>query len=408
MPPAPIDVRRGSKPSVAESEGRDTGAVHSVLHRASLTGRVEDEGGQGLVGAKVVFEYAGPETGPAATTDADGRFGLSSPLPDGPLDLVARTTDGRFAVLRGVFAGDTNCLIKVADAPQIRGRVSTPEGQGIPGAEVALRSYQQGEHASRTTSTLTDAEGLYALRGTALLPGEAGAVFLDVNAEGFAPSRDDLARWGELRRFRPDDVLEHDVLLGRGRRLSGRVVMDLDDRPGAGADVVLHRRLGSGVHRIVDEHGITRTQSSPLGPEVLMRTVADEDGRFCLDGVPRESDARDDHRYILEAGVDGHPRAGMEVPPGGYLDIELRVLPGIRLTGRVLDPTGEALTGAWVSLRVRTARMVWIQINGSFSGECGLENAWSPGKGEGNLRALSDPDGRFAFPPVPAPVLNSS
>ncbi|MEM7308094.1 MAG: sigma-70 family RNA polymerase sigma factor [Planctomycetota bacterium] len=135
-----------------------------------------------------------------------------------------------------------------------------------------------------------------------------------------------------------------DLVLAPGGTLAGRV-LGPDGAPLAGAEVV----IGGEDHLRHSPDDLARMGPEPYGWSPRTRT--DADGRFRLDGV--EAGER-----VLWAGARGRYwtwLADLDVPVGEAIDVGDLRLTALRredrITGRVVDPTGEPLAGYrfWVS-----------------------------------------------------------
>jgi thiol-disulfide isomerase/thioredoxin len=124
--------------------------------------------------------------------------------------------------------------------------------------------------------------------------------------------------------------------------VSGRV-LDEQDRPIAGAKVAL---------------GFGDAGGSAMSGDPAHAATTDARGEYAIRSVPRRfPDGRPCHVFVVVtkdgyAGVDS-PR--VELPPGTdesprVLD-PIRLAPGFSLSGRVVDPQGRPVAGAWVDVR---------------------------------------------------------
>ncbi len=292
-------------------------------------GRVEDPKGQPVEGAEV--RVLGSATGDrsllpsteSATSGPGGGFSL--PAPDGAtlearhpgfspgratLDFAARSS--RRVVVKLGAAGGRN-----AAAP-IEGKVLSG-GAPVEGALVTARALRRGgpgpAEETVAAQATSDAEGRFTLREAS-----PGRHLLSASREGYTQVRAVVARPGE------DPVIE----LSRGGTLSGSVREGRTGAPLAAFRVEV-RRGGRGWKLLVG-----------------VATVVDATGRFEIRDLPPGP-------VVVSASAPGHlPSAEIEatVPPHpGVAEVELRLDPGGRVSGRVTDrTTGEPLPGARIAL----------------------------------------------------------
>jgi protocatechuate 3,4-dioxygenase beta subunit len=399
----PVPPPRAADGSVA--------APPEVLEPGALWGFVLDSAGQGLKAEVRVVPAKGLK---AVSTDDDGRFDIRGELPPGPFSVYAKTPAGDAAHADEIFADASPLRIVIQRAPILEGRVVGPDDQGIGGAEVTLRWHRRGSPEAQARQTTTDAQGYFVLPAPALLPDAADQSFLDVRAEGFAPKRraqlvgmrTSLAEMEGLN-FRLHCPT---IRLERGRKISGVVRDHVTGEPRTGATVDLLRFLGCGIHDVFNSRGEVETRRSPLGPTVLASVTTDENGRFRFEGVPTGLPEHERGSLkpwgALRATATGAPPAAVEIDfeKEDRDDLVIEILPGIRLSGRVVDVDGTPVAGADIPLRVTTGRRVHLQPNGNYDRNKGFDEAWAPSReegGSGYLKATSDAEGRFAFPSVP-------
>ncbi len=274
---------------------------------ARIAGRVvARDGGAPVPGALVVAE-AGRRFGPGgiplaqATAGADGAFELAG-LDPGRYRLTARAEGHAPGTVRGVEAGAKDVLVELGTGGRLRGCVRDA-ASGSAVAPFTVLVFERRASLFRPlqrSRSFVDASGCYTLDD--LLPGPVAVV---VSAPGYAPSAEvpaEVPASGEA---------VADAALPRGGRLTG-VVLDAETRaPLGGARISVEGSL---------------SEAASTFP-VLAEAVADGQGRFTLDALPR--------RFSLSAAARGHHArvmGGVEVPPGGEagpIEIPLRpVAPG--------------------------------------------------------------------------------
>ena len=138
-----------------------------------LSGRVVDDAGQGLAGARVVAFESVPrdpyedEDAPRVTSGSDGSFTLENVRGGRSVFLVALLDDHAPAVLpvpledgRRVLTG---LLLEVPPSLTVRGRLVSPEGDPIPGAGIRADVYWSRRSRVRAERTVSDDEGRFTL-----------------------------------------------------------------------------------------------------------------------------------------------------------------------------------------------------------------------------------------------------
>lgn len=256
-------------------------------------------------------EAARPETVARATTPAE---------PDPETALGRRATEPPAPV-------DESAAVPAPDEVELvvaRGRVLGLDGRGRSGLRVVLRS---GD--AERARTISDASGRFEVEVTA----EAGLFELDedgwkaISAGAFEPHEG-----------APEPV----IVVAPAARFAGRVVDDVG-RPIEGASVLLKAPADLGYRIDVVLDGSQAT---------AVRTQTDAAGRFELDGwIARHS--------WIEADRRGYLRTEIPAPDLERSDLELVLAPRApvrELAGRVVDPSGEPVPDAWVSVGVRTTR----------------------------------------------------
>ncbi|MCE9666476.1 carboxypeptidase-like regulatory domain-containing protein [Myxococcus stipitatus] len=335
-----VEARRGEAPPLArvttDAEGRfelaglEEGA-HALWaehasgvglreHRASggvdeqvvlggtrpLTGRVRDDEGRPVDGARVTAILVPHSRYFEAVSDARGLFRFPS-LPPGGY-VVVFTREGLLPVHAAVRDDAGPALeVTMPRARRVSGRVVRGVDAPVPGARVVLRGTQSREEAT------ADGEGRFAFEG----PGPGGYVLV-ASHEGEEAVGEVLVEQGAA----PPDVT---LFLGGGVRVHG-TVRDARGNPIARAEVSLQG--SSRLLSLWPERGQARTEADGtyrLGPL--------DAGRYTLSvSAPRFA------RWESSAEVDG-------VAP---VDATLRESSGVE--GKVMDAAGRPVKGARVAL----------------------------------------------------------
>jgi protocatechuate 3,4-dioxygenase beta subunit len=295
---------------------------------AGWTGRVVDEEGRGVPGARVLaiptpsgrisrLDRVETRSGP------DGHFRLDT-LVSGLLHFVeawaeGHAPSGRFLAPRGVGSID----LVLVRAGRIEGTIrDEATGEGVAGAEVIAGAGLT--NSLSPVATTTDAAGRYVLATVS-----PGPVFLFVaRARGYQRRTLDL-RAGGPRRVVAGETLVVDLALPRGVTLSGRVLAE-DGSPLPHATV--------GLLDVRDRWDGERT------------AVADASGRYAIESLrPATYEAR-----VAAPGfapIADEKDARFEIPAGALEHARDFVLQrGAEAHGRVLAPDGAAVAGAAVRL----------------------------------------------------------
>jgi protocatechuate 3,4-dioxygenase beta subunit len=243
--------------------------------------------------------------------------------------------------------------------------VAMPSSAPIEGAVVAVRDGT--EEPKLVAQQTTGPDGVARFEKL-----ELDEVRVDARAPGRVPGKDWVSGLHESG--------EHAVKLSLepGDALGGVVLAAKDRRPLAGAKVV------------VEFGGDIGFMSSTYSDPELSDTIADADGRFRIDGIPRKEIVtffasapgyvRGRRCLMLGEGAEGHPA------------VELLLEEGCTAEGAVLDPDGNPVAGAWV----------WIwKVDGAVSEDAlarfdGRIGAWGPGPGTAG-ETKSREDGSFRF-----------
>lgn len=304
--------------------------VRIVLQPTSrVSGRATDPDGKPVAGAFVFLsELAavslGGQSGLLSSgrfhdgiTDDDGSFSLEG-VAAGPVRLNTRAPGRQEAKLEGleVKPGQDLAGLQLVLAPgaTVEGRVLSPEGEPVTGAEVVVVEASPGDGpAFSSLRARTDGDGRYRIDGVA-----PGPRVVEARAEGYQRAVRDVEVSPETRAV--------DFRLERGLELSGRVV----DAAGTPIPSVQLSLIAGD-----DFFLAPRTLS---GPEGAFRFSGLKDGTYRLM-------ARKDG-YASERGGDTLRLAGSSVS-----GIEVKLSAGGTIAGRIsgLEPSQLSRVRVWAS-----------------------------------------------------------
>jgi hypothetical protein len=303
-----------------------------------VTGLVTDAAGQPLAGVRVDVATAAPRVGPGlfcpscyldcrrwTTTDEEGRFAIE--VRDRSLCFrLLCTLPGRKPGLTELVdpeKGDIHVKLDALpanwpEAQIVRGRVLDDQDIPVEGALVEPSGAKTVERRwwgrVEVDSTVSDRHGRFAL----LLPAGYQGVDVEITADGFSGASVALLAPGPR---------EHVVTVPAGTRVTGKLVRD-------GKPVALMRIAVVQVERSADHHFIKAVEAT-----------TDDAGSFVFDYLPA------DEPYVIYALIDGsnppHVLSTKRFQAYGNRQTRdlgaLKVMPALRLSGRVVLPEGDVL-----------------------------------------------------------------
>lgn len=342
----------GPKPRTARRDDGDT-AAHSTGGGAHLqlggddddeatepdepvellpvTGTVRDPGGAAVPG--VVVTFSGDDGDDSATTGADGRYRLE--VPPGHYraraigeDLVGAATE--VLDLKKGSAGGSVDLV-VGRLASVSGRVKDARGNPVADATLTFETLLRGgrvrsQDLDERGTAQSGADGAYALK---VAPGP-----VRVTAE-----RGGLKARTFLDNVESGSTRTADLTFPVGAEIAGRVVGP-DRRPVAGARLVVVS-TGDSIEAATDDRGGFAI-NVPVGKITLQASA------------PGLAPAPPQILAVTEEGISG---------------LEVVLLAGRTISGKVFDPDGAPVEGASVSARGRSpvgAREVTTGADGAF------------------------------------------
>jgi Carboxypeptidase regulatory-like domain len=217
----------------------------------------------------------------------------------------------------------------------LEGKVENERGAAVEGAVVVVTTGLAPEPQRATT----DAKGRFRLELDV-----RGPVALEAYAPGYGPVR--------ARGVDPGKPLS--VVLKRGAAVSGVVRDGTTKAPIEGA--------------LVATRVVRASEGGDADPRRgVVEALTDERGSFRLEGLGVGS-------YRVSGSAPGYGRAIATASPGDA--VELFLFPGSGIYGRVTDPSGKPVAGAYVAVEPRAR---------PFSGDAVI------------VPEVTDADGRFAF-----------
>ncbi|MEM6701670.1 MAG: carboxypeptidase regulatory-like domain-containing protein [Acidobacteriota bacterium] len=387
-------VAAGRYDLFAEADGFAPGRVHGfelefddqeigtlTLEPAALfSGRILDEEGQPVPGATLFlreadFRRSQPPASKSAASAEDGTF---------EIDRIGR---GRYVwgvQARGFVRPESQEISLPLDQPlevrlerglALRGTVRGENGEGLA-AHVGLYwidlSNEPYEFPKQRATVRSEADGTFEIA-----PATQGRHVLMVNAVDHMQRLVDV----EVRGEAPDPI---DISLERGAVFSGTVTGD--GLPLAGAQVSVNP---TGAEEL--------TLQRMLGPSAA--TQSDGEGRYRLTGVPNGE-------MTITAAADGYRPTVHNLDISGDRRFDLELYKGLRVTGRIVDESGDPVVGALVRAMVSKDRSSWS--GGQHQGFSGPDGAFEIGGLEPGWAQLEVSKEGFATPTVPEIELRES
>ena len=375
---------------VTVAAGREEGQDVPLARGATLAGRVVDELGTPIEGARVQLTRGGESTiqsfirsmetqAAAVRTGRDGSFRATRLAPGEGQRLDVRHDEYEERAVAGIslVAGGTRSGVTVVlrRGLSLRGVVKDEEGRSMAGAEVTLstsrtfRSSRGGMQMSfvgpgSQVRRETGPDGRFEFRGL-----KAGDYAISARRAGFARASLDPVKVAEERQAEPIELL-----LRPGATISGIV----RDKAGAGASgwSVSARAAGGPEGGLPFGPGGIRTEE-PTGP----------DGAFLLEGAVAGETY--DLQVMGTSGL-GPRKAGVVAPADG---VEITVTGAGQIRGRVADAeSGRAIPD--------------FQVRYQPDAQGGMRFVMRAGPGRGRGPYAKQPfhaeDGSFVLEDVPA------
>lgn len=348
---------------VAEAPATELGDL-LLAAGAEIVGRVVDAAGEPVAEAAIYLQSRGSlplrdlhrATEPETHSAPDGSFRIVDRQPGESLGLAARREGYAMATAPAVVAGEAEAVEMVLrPLGTLRGRVVDEQGRAVAGAGVLARPSSDLPRRSGEKPTPTAADGSFTLAAV-----EPGAAAIEATAPGFQPAILDpveVPAGGEVSGL--------ELVLEPAATVAG-VVRTEDGEPVPRATVL----SGEPNPTIFPFQGVRRSRHS------FAQTAAD--GTFSLDGL----------RPGAQRLVARHPGLGEAVRDVdlalGRNRVDLVLVSGHEISGRVVDGTGSPVAGAVLETRV-------IADHGARYGQPRVARS----DGDGTFRLTGVADGRY-------------
>ncbi|MEO8359674.1 MAG: carboxypeptidase-like regulatory domain-containing protein [Vicinamibacteria bacterium] len=350
-------------------------ATFTLQRPASIEGRItRSDTGRFVPSVKVEARTGG--TNLVVRSSTDGRYKISG-LPEGSYrvsfdEKTFVALDRREVELA---AGEAKILdVALTPAVTLVGRVSDERGQPIAGARGTLSpaSASAMDLAFRALSRVGDPNG----GASAFVSGPDGTFKATRLAPGSNQQLSVVHPDFERREMPGIDLvagapkpLSVDVVLSPGFVLSG-VVKDKEGRPLAGAQVVVNRSV-----QMMGGRGGAMVSFNSI-ESIRPQVETDFEGKFGFKGLA----AADYDVIVTKAGFTRSATNGVKAGKGTS-SMEVTLNPGASISGRVVQPNGQPVTG--YSISARPSAGSGSTARGGLMG------------GRANNMAPTDPDGSF-------------
>ena len=339
---APVDGSELDAPAAVEGVARLEALSTPAPDAAAVPDRAADVlvrtlWSDGTPAPDIAFEFV--HFGDASLTRRSARTG-----PGGEV-LLTDLTPGQYALYgdRGGHSSFTAAGVSGLEPPptithtwtlpggtDVRGRVVDADGAPVAGAEVWVTTGLNRD--AGLVAATTGADGAFEVKQL------GDAVFLGARRAGYAPSRAEHVGHRAERAAGADGApageIELELVLpSRGASLRGSVV-------GVGGAPIAGARVRVGAQWQFDTYG----PSGAEGPPPPVEVVTDARGEFSCDAAAPGTVA-----WACRAESYAVAAGEAEVREGGSASIVIRMEPGARVRGRVVDASGAGVPGVWVS-----------------------------------------------------------
>ncbi len=353
------------------SPGASLEALITLDKGRTIAGLVVDPDGNPVEGAQVGAYSQAPLARARGVyrserTDAQGRFELIA-LPKEKLRIQARHPDWLHTEPRKFDATDptSEVVLTLQQGASLSGILTLPDGR--PAADVDVLANLDGvhiqgmegvdsvKHMGSRSKGRTNEEGRFQLKGLAKLPYKLGA----------KTERDGAVLKAFLDNQRPQDEEEVHMELWPTPTLTG-VVVDKEGEPVTNYTLLAREARTASIMTVyVNEH---------------LNHVNNEEGRFQLE------DLRVGHWQLIVQGDDflSDPPFEVDLPVVDNSPIVITVSPARMITGRVVNPEGQGVQGAEITMQGQ-----------------GFDFAQALARSTLTPKGISGPDGAFKMGPFP-------
>lgn len=323
-----VGFQEGNFKKVRVHRGQNTAQDYVLLPGLSIAGRVVDEDGEPIAGARVRPVQTGNPRAQTMyirfddnsnETDEEGRFAFNS-LSRGKYSVLAWHHDYAAKQLRDVNPGKTDLDIVLSFGSAVSGTVSRKDdGSPIEGAKVVVNDLLDvKKHA------VTDADGFYRITG--ISTSRRGTRYVNIQAEGFSRLSNQDVKVQEGK-----EVDNQDFELLATATVKGRVVSS-NGQPVGRARVMAKR-----------------TGKNASVPVTVGSAVSDETGAFNISNLEAGEET---WISVLSSDYLEAESSTFDIEPGEAVEAgEIVLSLGGTVSGEIVDSKGSPISGAVVSIR---------------------------------------------------------
>ncbi len=300
-PPQTVDV----------AEGQTARLAVQLQSLPTIRGVVKDKDGKPVAGAAVWVRFGTPvATGPDGAFELKvGQFG---PGQEAPNEVFARHAERGLAGVIEVPQGHRPIELELGGAATVLGKITDAQGKPIANAEVRLTRWvgRFGYSFGQGPPPRSDLDGRYEIKA---IP--AGSYYISATADGFGEKQEKFSVADGRA-----ETIEKSFALPEARLSISGIVVDMDDKPMAGANVSVY---GQG--------------------QPQRQAKSDASGKFIVEGVVSTS-----VELQANADLEGKRRYGLGVrAKGGDRDVKIVLDREADETGRIrrISASATRLTG---------------------------------------------------------------
>jgi len=356
-------VPRGARETVTLEAGETLDGIELTMPATlSIRGTVEDEEGKPLGGISVRAkrEAKGRARGSsyAATSDTKGHFEIKN-LSDGYYTVWINGSKQQ-----GIGAGSEDVRLTYEEPERVTasGRILDPEGNPVVRGSVRIWYGKGGKRNSNASGTITG--GFFRILFT------TNETVVDVEVTRAADATGRPVNYLPERSKDQDLSANMEVRLTRGQAISGRVT----DTAGRGIQ---------GIQIRVQTKGKRNYGWYGYGGKNKARS--DDEGHWTVKGLKEGT-----YTVSVTPGGDWITPEKQEAD-AGQKDVVIKLMKGLAISGRVLDPDGEGLAGA----------NVWLSETPASKASRGAGKGGRDWLSQSRLRKQTGTDGTFEIKGLP-------